>query len=105
MGWPRSTLLARQKCRPHQGGLLSNWLVGGSTRPSQAMKEAFQNQPRRSKNAPGMGCVNMSQAPQALSLAPRAAQRPELGGSVGQGQRPGAGVSQNLGKLLHLCDL
>lgn len=99
MGWPRSTLLARQKCRPHQGVLLLNWLVGGSTQPSQAMKEAFQNQPRCSKNAPGMGCVNMSHVPQALSLAPRAAQRPELGGSMGPGTETRHRSKSELGQV------
>lgn len=69
--WPWSTLLAREKGRPHQGVLPSNWLVGGSMRPSQAMKEAFQKQPRGSENTPRKGCVNMPQALQALCPGPR----------------------------------
>lgn len=69
-GGPGLTLLAREKGRPHQGVLPSNWLVGGSMRPSQAMKEAFQRQPRGSENTPRKGCVNMSQAPQALHPGP-----------------------------------
>ena len=82
--------------------------VGGSTRPLQAMKEAFQNQRRASKKRPGHRLSQHAPGPpgppfslQAVRLLPTAgaAQSPWLGGSSGPRTEPG------LGKSLHLSDL
>lgn len=88
--------------------------VGGSTRPLQAMKEAFQNQQRASKKRPGDGLSQHAPGPpgppfslQAVRLLPTAgaAQSPWLGGSSGPRTEPGFGSRQTLGKSLHLSDL
>lgn len=74
------------------------------------MKEAFQNQLRGSKNAPGMGFVNMPHASRSSVWLPIARLLSDLsrgggGGIVGPGTETRLWSRQTLGKWLHLFDL